>query len=350
MPAMNSIAPPRHDPADLALQDHLLQGVSRTFALTIPQLPAELRVVVGNAYLLCRIADTIEDDPALSLADKNAFSRRFIAVVEGGESSADFRHDLAPRLGGTVSPQERELIQAIPAVARVTHARAAQEQAELVRCIRIMAEGMAVFQRNAGIGGLADDVALDRYCYVVAGVVGELLTELFIHLDPRLAPQREMLMPLAVSFGQGLQMTNILKDFWEDRGRGACWLPRDRFARHGVDLAAESWDRAAFSEALGELIGVARGHLANALRYLQRIPRDQTGIRRFCAWAVGMAVLTLRKLDQHREYQSGLEVKISRRAVRATIWTCNRCLASNRALAFLFTTMTRRLPPPEKTP
>ena len=52
--------------ADLAWQHAILQEVSRTFALTIPQLPSGLRDVVGNAYLLCRIADTIEDEPALS--------------------------------------------------------------------------------------------------------------------------------------------------------------------------------------------------------------------------------------------------------------------------------------------
>ena len=52
--------------ADAGLQDALLPGVSRTFALTIPQLPEPLRVPVTNAYLLCRLADTIEDEPALS--------------------------------------------------------------------------------------------------------------------------------------------------------------------------------------------------------------------------------------------------------------------------------------------
>ena len=32
-------------------------------------------------------------------------------------------------------------------------------------------------------------------------------------------------------------MTNILKDVWEDRSRGACWLPQEVFERRGVDLA-----------------------------------------------------------------------------------------------------------------
>ena len=46
-------------------QQQILPHVSRTFALTIPQLPPPLRISVTNAYLLCRIADTIEDEPTL---------------------------------------------------------------------------------------------------------------------------------------------------------------------------------------------------------------------------------------------------------------------------------------------
>ena len=52
--------------ADRGYQERILPHVSRTFALTIPQLPAAVRAAVTNAYLLCRIADTIEDEPALA--------------------------------------------------------------------------------------------------------------------------------------------------------------------------------------------------------------------------------------------------------------------------------------------
>ena len=45
---------------------HLIK-VSRTFALTIPLLPKEIADQISNAYLLCRIADTVEDDPKLLL-------------------------------------------------------------------------------------------------------------------------------------------------------------------------------------------------------------------------------------------------------------------------------------------
>jgi farnesyl-diphosphate farnesyltransferase len=51
---------------DDEFQAVLLEGVSRTFALTIPQLPTDLYTAVANAYLLCRIVDTIEDEISLS--------------------------------------------------------------------------------------------------------------------------------------------------------------------------------------------------------------------------------------------------------------------------------------------
>ena len=63
-------------------QDAILPKVSRTFALTIPQLPPQLRRAVANAYLLCRIADTIEDEPALSAEQKRAFENAFVELED----------------------------------------------------------------------------------------------------------------------------------------------------------------------------------------------------------------------------------------------------------------------------
>ena len=64
---------------------------------------------------------------------------------------------------------------------------------------------------------------------------------------------------LAHHLGRALQMTNILKDIWEDRGRGACWLPRDVFAQAGFDLHDLEPGRyhAGFGRGLKRLIGIA---------------------------------------------------------------------------------------------
>src|SRR5439155_19107095 len=50
----------------------ILPSVSRTFALSIRVLPGTLGRAVLAAYLLCRIADTIEDEPHMPATRKAA--------------------------------------------------------------------------------------------------------------------------------------------------------------------------------------------------------------------------------------------------------------------------------------
>jgi farnesyl-diphosphate farnesyltransferase len=331
---------------DLRFQRAILPGVSRTFALTIPVLPDDLAVVMTNAYLLCRIADTIEDDPELTSEEKSSFHARFVSVVRGAEPAAPFAADLAPLLSARVLPAERTLVRNTPAVIRVTHAFSFAEQAALTRCVSIMCRGMPEFQRNKSLRGLEDLDELAEYCYYVAGVVGEMCTELFCLHCPELMPKREAMLRLAVSFGQGLQMTNILKDIWDDRQAGACWLPRSVFDHGRYDLERlESWHtEPAFRDGLRELIGVGHAHLRNALEYTCMIPKREAGIRRFCLWAIGLAVLTLRKIHRHPTFRAGNEVKVSRRTVKATVLTTNLTLMSNRALRLIFTRAADGLP------
>lgn len=338
--------------SDLEYQDHILQGVSRTFALTIPQLPPNLSRVVGNAYLLCRIADTIEDDPGLNAEQKRHFSELFVQVIGGATSAQIFADELHPLLSESMLEAERDLILHTPRVMRITHGFSDRQRAALGRCIRIMSRGMADFQQNKSLDGLADMPHMDRYCYYVAGVVGEMLTELFCAHSPEIDAHRAELQKLAVSFGQGLQMTNILKDIWEDRARGACWLPRDVFQRVGFDLARldEDYQREKFSRGLSQLIGIARLHLHNALSYTLLIPAREAGIRRFCLWALGMAVLTLRKLHANMHFTSGQQVKISRRSVKSVALISNLSVSNDTLLRLLFDGFTRSLPVAENPP
>ena len=311
--------------SDLAYQAEILQCVSRTFALTIPQLPGALRDVVGNAYLLCRIADTIEDEPTLSAGQKQAFAERFVEVVAGREAAEPFARELGAGLSSATTAGEHDLIANTARVIRITNGFRAAQRGALERCVRIMAQGMAQFQQHATTTGLNDLPHLDRYCYHVAGVVGEMLTELFCDYSAEINERRDELLPLSVSFGQGLQMTNILKDVWDDRRRGACWLPRDIFLDAGFDLRslAAGHHDPRFADGLFTLVGIARGHLADALRYIQLIPAHETGIRRHCLWALGMAVLTLRRIHATPAFQAGREVTISRRSVpRRTTRPC----------------------------
>jgi len=298
-----------------------------------------------NAYLLCRLADTIEDDVGLDVGQKSIFHARFVAVVKGEERADVFSAALLPLLSDRVLPAERELVAHVPSVIRLTHSFSTDEQAALTRCVDIMCRGMPAFQRSKSLRGLAGLSDLASYCYFVAGVVGEMCTELFCLHCPQIAQQRDAMMRLAVSFGQGLQMTNILKDIWDDRQANACWLPRAVFAP-GFELERleELHTTDAFKHGLDQLLGLGHAHLRNALEYTCMIPKREVGIRRFCLWAIGLAVLTLRKIHRNPAFRSGAEAKVSRRTVKATVFATNMTLMSNRALRLMFARAADGLP------
>jgi farnesyl-diphosphate farnesyltransferase len=236
-------------------QEQILRRVSRSFALTIPQLPVRLRTPVANAYLLCRVADTIEDESALSTAATLACLRRFVAVLRGEDEPAGLVGELLPQLSRRTSEAERELVRNMERIIRVNARLQSSQRCAIERCVGVMCEGMHRFQRTA----------------------------------------------------------NILKDIWEDRSQGACWLPQDIFSRHEIDVAALSplYRDSEFALALSELIGVTHAHLRNALSYTLLIPAEESGIRRFCLWAIGLALLTLRNLQRRPHFTSGEQVKVS---------------------------------------
>jgi phytoene synthase len=81
---------------------------------------------------------------------------------------------------------------------------------------------------------------LELYCYRVAGTVG-LMSQAVMGLDPAYttAPWRERPDPTeaAVALGIANQLTNILRDVGEDRGRGRIYLPQEDLERFGYTEA-----------------------------------------------------------------------------------------------------------------
>jgi farnesyl-diphosphate farnesyltransferase len=323
--------------ADEDYQDRILPHVSRTFALTIPQLPPALRTPVTNAYLLCRIADTIEDEVEPAVAATLVLQQRFVSVVCGREDADLLVRDVLPQLSARTLPAERDLVQNMKRVVGITAGFAEPQRIAIQRCLDIMCHGMHKFQLTASLRGLPRSTDLDDYCYYVAGVVGQMLTELFCSYSAEIRQHRTELHDLAVSFAQGLQMTNILKDVWEDRSRGACWLPQEVFTPYGIDLERLGpGPDTRFDAGMRELVGVAHVHLRNALAYTLLIPSKETGIRRFCLWAIGLAVLTLKRIAHTPGFTSGTQVKVSHAAVGMTQLSTNVAVRSNWLLERLF--------------
>ena len=281
--------------ADLAYQKAILSSVSRTFALTIPLLPPDIEIVVGNTYLLCRIVDTIEDAGSLSPEVKQTLSKLFLNAVLEKASVQSFVDPCLIALKDYGNQDELDLIAHTPTVLRILHTCSSTDQAAVSRCVSIMSEGMSYFHNKQSKAGLKDLAEFEYYCYVVAGVVGELLTTVFANHSPAFATQLQGHEDLAVAFGQALQMTNILKDSPEDKARGVSWKP------------------ALVSQA--ELLIIANQKLKDSLRYILLIPKEDHGMRRFCFLAFGLAVMTLSKIATRTQFQSKDEVKLSRKVV-----------------------------------
>ena len=332
--------------SDLDFQARMLQEVSETYATTIPLLPEHLQDVVSNAYLLCRIADSIEDDRDLPLPDKEEYLRQFTEIVAGERPPEAFASKLGATLGPSIPEVERILVLNTERVIRITLSFNVRQRKALERCIRIMSEGMLEFQPWQSTRGLNDLPHLDRYCYFVAGVVGEMLAELFCAHSTEIDKRCAEMHTWSVFYGKGLQMTNIIKDIWEDLREGICWLPRDMFLESGFDLTDLSWEKAnpGFVDGLIKLIAVAKQHLHKGLEFALTVPNSETHIRRHIVWTLGLSALALRRVYFSDSFSRGQDIKLSKTSVRITIAVLNSIVRSNIALKAFFYLLTRPLP------
>jgi farnesyl-diphosphate farnesyltransferase len=178
--------------------NRLLESTSRTFALSIPALDEPLRTEVTIAYLLFRIADTFEDAAHWPRERRVAALDEFaawVADVAAGRSPNDVRRGGNWNLG--VAPSEhrgyRELVACTADVLQSFHDLTPSARTAIGHHTIRTAQGMAEFVTRADDDGrlvLNDLGDLKAYCYVVAGIVGELLTELFLLAHPGLEPRR----------------------------------------------------------------------------------------------------------------------------------------------------------------
>lgn len=212
--------------------DDLLLKTSRTFALAIPLLPEPTRRAVGVAYLLFRIADTFEDATTWPRAKRIEALREFSNLVQLPRPEREAQVGALVAKWLAAPPVEHdgylELVRATAGVLAELDTMAPGAREILVRHTVRTSDGMAQVVARADEAGnlrLASVKDLKDYCYIVAGIVGELLTEVFLHDTPALAREKAALEQHMVAFGEGLQLVNILKDAGDDARDGRVYLP-----------------------------------------------------------------------------------------------------------------------------
>jgi farnesyl-diphosphate farnesyltransferase len=226
--------------------DQLLNKTSRTFALTIPFLPAPTRAEVEVAYLLFRIIDTFEDARLWAPQRRIDALERFVVLLEREPEACAPLVAECGREPPVTHEGYLELLSKMPFVVGVFSAVRAPARACIRRYVARSAERMAGFVRRSDPDGKLTLLTLDDladYCYSVAGIVGEMLTELYLLGRPELDPVAVELRGGAAEFGEGLQLVNILKDAGRDAEEGRTYLPKyasvdDVFALAESDLGA----------------------------------------------------------------------------------------------------------------
>ncbi len=262
----------------------LLERTSRTFALSIPLLPEPTRREVGIAYLLFRIADTFEDATLWPPGRRIEALGEFAALLRGGNPEAEAA---AARRWTAVPPCAQEgyleLLRESPSVLADFRALSPAAAATIREHVVASAEGMARFVGRMSEGGELRLTGLDdlrSYCYVVAGIVGEMLTDLFLLGRDALAPAAAFLRERAARFGEALQLVNILKDAGSDRTEGRSYLPE--------------------SVAREEVFALARRDLGDASDYVLALQRAGApkGLVGFTALPVELARATLDRVEK----------------------------------------------------
>jgi len=229
--------------------EQLLEKTSRTFALSIPVLPEPTRREVMIAYLLFRIADTFEDASHWTpearigaIADFNALLSAYDRPRAERLAQDWVAHQVADHAG------YQELVAETPFVLDAFFALSSGAIPPIREHVVRSAEGMAsiVARTKGGQLTLHSVRELQDYCYVVAGIVGEMLSELFLLDRPALSGISSYLRERAATFGEALQLVNILKDSASDAEEGRRYLPSEvptsevfALARRDLGVAGE---------------------------------------------------------------------------------------------------------------
>ena len=335
---------------DWAYCQETLPKVSRTFALNISVLRGELKRSILTAYLFCRIVDTVEDAAELDPKIKIRLLLEFSKIIQDPNHRAEALEAWIQDSGvvdGT--PNDLDLLSNTARVFRVFDGLPENHQAQIIPSVSEMARGMAYFQGKFDYEGLTlleSEEEVEEYCYYVAGVVGEMLCNLFFQGIPNLSSSsRETMSRTAVSFGLGLQMTNISKDVVVDRGRGWSYIPRSYITDAG--LSVEEFNSGQDVEKdlliLERLLHKTTGHLNDALAYTLAIPKSEPTIRLFCIWPLWMAMETVAVLRNNRELLTSDDpVKISRATVRRILRRTRLMCRSDLLLKLSFWNIQRR--------
>lgn len=321
--------------------DTWMNRVSRSFAIVVPSLEEPLRHYLSTAYLICRVIDNIEDCSQPHAWKKERFSELEYLLKKPLQAEAVLATWEGQFWPGLNSDEERimgvpdglplwEIFSSIPEPAR-----------EIIqRWTRTMANGMSqlddpqvapYFTQVSDKHVLQTKKDYDDYCYIVAGTVGHLATELVSQYYALPQSTSEKLSRNAEACGRGLQKTNIIKDFRKDLGRGisylnANWMGEIEYKPLSLAGAPMNWIRRMFEDVLADL--------DYATEYLITLPTNALGYRKASLLCLLPAyqTLLLAAEENSRLFTPGHQFKISHETMAQCMTDTERLASDNEGI------------------
>lgn len=299
-------------------QNHL-DRVSRSFAFCIARLEGDFRGWVGLSYLLCRILDTVEDALWSNKEMRDEAFSQFEKFLSEAPSESEVKTwaDSFPE----VPAGERTLLLDSVRIFADLHSLPPLVREKIRHPVLNMYRGMRFFGHDLQPGQsirLRSLAEVNQYCFFVAGLVGDLLTELVAERWPSMKISSRNSVD-AHHFGLFLQKVNLLKDQAADEKEG-------RFLVHSRT----------------ELLASLKQDAEGALRYLQSLPIAEKGFRLFCAWSLFLGLASLPWTE--RSWAQGIFSKIPRLLTQKLLGTVEKVIDDNQALLALFQQMLPKLP------
>ncbi|HUI85141.1 MAG TPA: phytoene/squalene synthase family protein [Candidatus Binatia bacterium] len=195
---------------------HIARSAAKNFYYGFLLLPLRKRNALSAVYAFMRHADDISDDPVLPAAQRREKLDDWMDALRrasAGESTDD------PVLFALADSQKRFRIP-LELLEKLVHGTE-----------------MDVPSGPADASAAAPQLQYETfdqlydYCYHVASVVGLVCIRIFGYRDPRAEK-------LAEQVGVAFQLTNVVRDVKEDAQLGRVYLPREDFARFGIDVRA----------------------------------------------------------------------------------------------------------------
>jgi len=293
----------------------MLRNVSRTFAISIEQLPAGLSKAVTIAYLLFRVSDCLEDTDELEASQKAELLRLWAKVLEGSMPVTTLTEAVSNL---DENDPEIYVTQHADQLLDELHKLPEANQETITYHVHQTSLGMARWQEHGPF--VENEEEMDDYMFEVAGRVGYLLTDLFGWYSPIIEKQKDKLRPLAREFGLALQTVNIIRGMRKDYERGWVFVPRSFYEPLGLtrDNLFAKENQAQALQVVARLADKAENHLRNGLQYIIYIPPINYRIRLACMWPLFFAIKTL-ALSRDNIHVILNEAKITRAEVMQII-------------------------------